>query len=336
MDCFYAAIEMRDRPELRGKPIAVGGDGLRSVVCTANYEARAFGVRSAIPMMRAKAECPGLIVVQPRFEAYKSESLKIRAIFSDYTELIEPLSLDEAYLDVSASPQFATVLAKEIRGRIFNETGLTASAGIAPNKMLAKIASDWRKPNGQFTVTPEQVASFIAPLPIRKIPGIGPVMSEQLRKLGAETCGALQALAMSDLIRHFGKSSYALYQRCRGQDDRPVEANTARKSLSTERTFQEDLKSLEACQKQIAELHDDLLKDLMKADGRAIHKLVVKVKFSNFQQTTKECVHVDPDLPVFQSLLEEAYARSSQPVRLLGLGVKFYDEEKYQQLLLNL
>lgn len=336
MDCFYAAIEMRDQPELRGKPIAVGGDGLRSVVCTASYEARVFGVRSAMPMMRAKAECPGLIVVRPRFDVYKAESLKIRDIFADYTELVEPLSLDEAYLDVSHSSRYASTLAKEIRQRIFAETSLTASAGIAPNKMLAKIASDWKKPNGQYTVTPDKIEAFIKPLPIRKIPGIGPVMAEQLRKLGAETCGDLQTLDMSELVRRFGKSSYALYQRCRGEDDRVVESNAARKSLSTERTFHEDLDSLEACQSMIDELHDELLKDLLKAEDRTIHKLVVKVKFSDFQQTTKECVHATPDLPVFHRLLEEAYQRSTQPVRLLGVGVKFYDEEKIQQLLLNL
>ncbi|WP_309399838.1 DNA polymerase IV [Cerasicoccus maritimus] len=336
MDCFYAAIEARDNAALRGKPIAVGGDGMRSVVCTASYEARQFGVRSAMPMMRAKTECPGLIIVPPRFEAYKAESLKIRAIFADYTELIEPLSLDEAYLDVSHSPRYASALAKEIRQRIFQETALTASAGIAPNKMLAKIASDWKKPNGQFTVTPDQVDAFIAPLPIRKIPGIGPVSAEQLRKLGAETCADLQALDMSELIRRFGSSSYWLHQRCRGLDDRPVEANTARKSLSTERTFSEDLTSLEACRTMVYELHDELLKDLIKAEDRAIHKLVVKVKFADFQQTTKECVQATPDLHVYQNLLEEAYARSEEPVRLLGVGVKFYDEEKYQQLLLKL
>lgn len=336
MDCFYAAIEMRDNPSLQGKPIAVGGNGARSVVCTASYEARAFGVHSAMPMMRAKAECPGLIVVEPRFDVYKAASRNIREIFADYTDLVEPLSLDEAYLDVSDSPRFATSIAKEIRQRIYKNTSLTASAGIAPNKMLAKIASDWRKPNGQFTITPEQVETFIASMPIRKIPGIGPVMAEQLRKLGAETCSDLQSLEFSELVRHFGKSSFALYQRCRGQDERPVEAHSARKSVSTERTFEEDLESLESCLSRISDLHDELMKDLLKTEGRAIHKLVVKVKFSDFQQTTKECVYATPDLGVFKALLEEAYSRSPRSVRLLGLGVKFYDEEKYQQLLLNL
>lgn len=336
MDCFYAAIEVRDNPELRDKPVAVGGDSPRSVVCTANYEARVFGVRSALPMMRAKQQCPGLVIVKPRFEAYRRESLHIRGIFADYTELIEPLSLDEAYLDVSASSRYASSIAREIRQRIFKETGLTASAGIASNKMLAKIASDWKKPNGQYTITPDQVSTFIHPLPVRKIPGVGPVMAEQMAKLGVQTCGDLQQLEMDVLARHFGRSSYSLFQRCRGMDDRPVDPSTIRKSLSTERTFQQDLMNLEACAEMAEQLFDDLQHDLLNVANRSIHKLVVKVKFSDFKQTTRECIHPVAELNVFKHLLEEAFERSEKGVRLLGLGVKFYDEERYQQLLLNL
>ena len=336
MDCFYAAIEVRDNPELRGKPIAVGGDNPRSVVCTANYEARKYGVRSAMPMMRAKVQCPGLVIIRPRFEAYKKESLHIRQIFADYTDLIEPLSLDEAYLDVSASTRYASVIAKEIRQRVYDETKLAASAGIAANKMLAKIASDWKKPNGQYTVTPDQVAAFIEPLPVRKIPGVGPVLTEQIARLGIQTCGELQALPMDKMVRHFGSSSYELYQRCRGIDERPVDPSTIRKSLSNERTFQEDLLSLNACASMIRKLYDELQKDLLKVESRSIHKLVVKVKFSDFQQTTRECIHPHPNIDVYLRLLEEAYARSEKGVRLLGLGVKFYDDDRYQQLMLNL
>ena len=291
MDCFYAAIEVRDNPRLRGKPVAVGGDNPRSVVCTASYEARQYGVRSAMPMMRAKTQCPGLVIIRPRFPAYKKESEHIRRIFADYTDLIEPLSLDEAYLDVSASTRYASSIAREIRQRIFKETGLTASAGIAANKMLAKIASDWKKPDGQYTITPDQVAAFIQPLPVRKIPGVGPVLTEQIAKLGVQTCGELQQLDMDVLVRHFGSSSYDLYQRCRGIDERPVDPNTIRKSLSTERTFQEDILTLEACVPMVDQLYDELQKDLLKVENRSIHKLVVKVKFSDFQQTTRECIH---------------------------------------------
>jgi DNA polymerase-4 len=336
MDCFYAAIEVRDNPALRGKPVAVGGDSPRSVVCTASYEARQYGVRSAMPMLRAKVACPGLVIVQPRFSAYRRDAGHIRRIFADYTDLIEPLSLDEAYLDVSASARYASSIAREIRQRIYQETGLTASAGIAANKMLAKIASDWKKPNGQYTITPDQIAAFVHPLPVRKIPGVGPVLAEQIGRLGVQTCGELQQLDMNVLVRHFGKSSYYLYQRCRGIDERAVDPNTIRKSLSTERTFAEDLRTLEACALLVHQLYDELQRDLLDITNRGIHKLVVKVKFSDFQQTTRECVHPTPELAVFLRLLEEAYSRSDKGVRLLGLGIKFYDEEKYQQLLLNL
>jgi len=335
MDCFYAAIEVRDNSSLAGKPVAVGGDNPRSVVCTASYEARRFGVRSAMPMMRAKVLCPGLVILPPRFPAYKTESLRIREIFAEYTELIEPLSLDEAYLDVSASKRYASSIAREIRQRIAKETGLTASAGIAANKMLAKIASDWEKPDGQFTITPDQVQDFIKPLPVRKIPGVGPVLTEQIARLGAQTCGQLQQMGMDVLIRHFGKSSYELYQRCRGIDERPVETDTARKSMSTECTFEKDLQRLDECVVQLRDLYDQLQKDLLKVEGRSIHKLFVKVKFSDFQQTTRECVHARADMEVFLRLLQEAYKRSDQGVRLLGLGVKFYDLDRYEQLMLN-
>lgn len=308
---------------------------MRSVVCTASYEARQFGVRSAMPMIKARTQCPGLIVVPPRFEAYKKESKRIRKIFEDYTRLIEPLSLDEAYLDVSHSERYASKIAREIRKRIFEETGLTASAGIAPNKMLAKVASDWKKPNGQYTIPPQKVVDFVKPLPVRKIPGVGPVMAEQIKKLGAETCQQLQTIDMSALIRHFGKSSYYLYQRCRGIDERPVNTHSLRKSMSTERTFRVDLDSLEECLDIIRELHQELMTDLMQVEDRRIHKLVVKVKFSDFQQTTRECIFHHLDLKQFEHLLKEAYARSAKSIRLLGVGVKFVDEENYRQLMLK-
>jgi len=215
MDCFYAGVEMRERPELADKPIAVGGGSRRGVVTTCNYEARAFGVRSAMPGFMAREKCPHLIFLPVRFDLYRADSARIRKILLEYSPLVEPLSLDEAYLDVSHHERYAWSLAKEIRQRIRETTGLTASAGIAPNKMLAKIASDWKKPNGQFAVTPDQIESFMAGLPVKKIWGVGPKGAEKLTALGIETCGDLQKLELSELIRQFGRWGEELYHLCR-------------------------------------------------------------------------------------------------------------------------
>ena len=206
MDCFYAAVEEREQPELRGRPLGVGGLGGRGVLTTCNYEARKYGVRSAMPTFMALTRCPQLVMVRPRFDLYRAESARVRAIFHEYTPAVEPLSLDEAYLDVSHHDRPATEVAAEIRARIFEATRLTASAGIAPNKMLAKIASDLRKPNGQFTIKPAAVAAFMVDLPARKIHGIGEVTARRLEgELGVETCGQLQAFSRADLQEKFGK-----------------------------------------------------------------------------------------------------------------------------------
>ena len=241
MDCFYAAIELRERPELVGHPVAVGGGSPRGVITTCNYEARAFGVRSAMPGFKARELCPDLIFLPVRFDLYRASSAAIRKILLNYTPLVEPLSLDEAFLDVSALGRYAWDIAKELRGRIFDETALTSSAGIAPNKMLAKIASDWRKPNGQFAIPPSKVEDFMRTLPVKKLWGIGPKGAERFASLGIETCGDLQKYSLTEMVQAFGRWGRELYALCRGEDDRPVEPNRIRKSLSNECTYSQNL-----------------------------------------------------------------------------------------------
>lgn len=329
MDCFYAAVEMRERPELAGQPIAVGGGSRRGVVTTCNYEARKYGVHSAMPGFMARERCPRLIFLPVRFDLYRAESARIRKILYEYTPLVEPLSLDEAYLDVTELSRYAWDVAKEIRKRIFDETGLTASAGIAPNKMLAKIASDWRKPNGQFAITPDQVEEFMRGLPVRKIWGVGPKSAEKFASQGIHTCGDLQKFSLADLVRRSGKWGEELYRLCRGRDERMVEPNQVRKSLSNECTYADPLASWAECQEAMDELVGELEEELRgKAPDRRIHKAFVKVKFSDFTRTTKECVCAQPTREIYQNLLAEARERSSKPVRLLGAGVRFSEGEE--------
>jgi DNA polymerase-4 len=329
MDCFYAAIEQRDHPKLRGKPVGVGGArDRRGVLTTCSYEARPFGVRSAMPTFLALRKCPQLIVVPTRFDVYRRESQRIREILAAFTGVIEPLSLDEAYLDVSHLPFDPAAVAFEIRERIFEQTGLAASAGIASNKLLAKIASDMNKPNGQCVVWPEQVAEFMEGLPVRKLWGVGGVSAEKLEKRGVQTCGQLQGLSRVELHGLFGRFGLELYELCRGIDDRPVQPHRARKSLSTEETFVQNLTTLPECERRLAVLHADLLRDLATAkEQRAIRKVFVKLKFSNFTRTTVECVAAEPALPVLNGLLEQGFRRGAGlPVRLLGAGVRFAEE----------
>jgi DNA polymerase IV len=327
MDCFYAAIELRERPELVGRPIAVGGGSARGVVTTCNYEARAFGVRSAMPGFKARELCPDLIFLPVRFDLYRGNSAKIRKILLSFTPLVEPLSLDEAFLDVSDLTRYAWDIAKELRARIRDETGLTSSAGIAPNKMLAKIASEWRKPNGQFAILPEDIQEFMKALPVKKLWGIGPKSADRLASVGIHTCADLQSLSLVEMVGRFGRWGRELHQLCRGQDDRPVEPNRVRKSLSNECTYAKNLQSLRACQEAIDELISDLQAELReKVSVRRIRKAFVKVKFSDFSRTTKECLSPAPTREVFRALLQEAYLRGDKHVRLLGVGVRFEDE----------
>ena len=329
MDCFYAQVEVKDNPSLRGKPIGVGGNaGGRGVLTTASYEARKFGVRSAMPTHRALRLCPDLILVPVHFERYKQESQKIRQVFNRFTDRVEPLSLDEAYLEVSHHPS-ATIVAQEIRRQIFTDTQLTASAGIAPNKFLAKVASDWRKPNGQFTIAPHAVSDFVKGLKVEKIPGVGKVTAKKMHGMGIYTCKDLQQRSLPELKSRFGSWGIRLYDICRGQDHREVESRGQRKSLSVESTYSQDLASLTECVKKIPELYDELCRRLDKANLHdKIQTLVVKVKFFDFTQTTLERGNKkQPDLDAYTAMIEKAYCRGSKPVRLLGLGVKIKSEK---------
>jgi len=327
MDCFYAAIEVRDRPSLRGKPVGVGGArDRRGVLTTCNYEARKFGVRSAMPTFMALQRCPNLIVVPTRFDVYRREAAVIRGVLYRFTPLIEPLSLDEAYLDVTAHPNAPAALAHEIRSTIFRKTKLTSSAGIGPNKLIAKIASEINKPNGQCEVKPEEIGDFMKDLPVRKIWGIGEKSERKLEELGVKTCGELQRFSRSELVDLFGKFGLDLYDLCRGIDVRPVEPDRPRKSLSTEETFAADLTTLEECEEKLEELFQDLMADLaQKESTREITKIFVKLKFDDFTRTTAERAGLTPALQDFRLLLAEAFARAGKPVRLIGLGVRFAD-----------
>ena len=275
MDAFFAAVEMRDNPALRHVPMAVGGSkDRRGVISTSNYEARKYGIRSAMATAHALKLCPHLVLVPGQMSKYKEVSEQVFEIFHEYTDLVEGLSWDEAYLDVTDSPLFynsATLIAQDIRKKIFERTGgLTASAGIAPNKLLAKLASDYRKPNGQFTVSPEQVDDFIKTVPIERIWGVGKVTASHMHDLGIKTCLDLQAHTRSDLIYHFGKFGDALYDFCRGQDEREVETEHERKSLGTEETFAKDILNYDEMKEHILRMVQELRTDLSRYDGREI------------------------------------------------------------------
>lgn len=344
MDCFYAAIEVRDDPELEGKPVAVGGRGRRGVLTTANYEARKFGCRSAMPTFRALELCPQLVIVRPRFDAYRHESNRVREIFARFTDLIEPLSLDEAFLDVSHLESAGEAVAWEIRSQIAEETGLTASAGIAPNKLLAKIASDWNKPNGQFEVAAEEVAAFMEDLPVKRLFGVGRKMEEKLATMEVHTCGDLQRLSKLDLAERFGKWGVELFSRCRGEDDRPVRPNRIRKSLSSETTLSENITEFPPLVGIMEDLRRQVLDSTQaKHSERIVKSLVVKLKFADFTGTTAERAtgsrtpgaDLDAvlDAEVYRELLAEAWSRGAgRAVRLIGAGVRFADPETSEQL----
>jgi DNA polymerase-4 len=289
MDAFYASVEQRDNPALRGRPVAVGHGATRGVVAAASYEARAFGVRSAMPSTTAMRRCAELVFVPPRFEVYRAVSRQIHAIFADYTALIEPLGLDEAYLDVTEDRRglsTATATAKEIRARIFEETGLTASAGISYNKFLAKLASAERKPNGQFVIIPEMGPDFIAALPVTRFYGVGPVTAKKMQRLGIETGADLRAKSLAFLQPHFGKSAAWYLGIANGEDDRPVIANRERKSSGSETTFERDLTAPDEIEAGVEAMADDVWAWCEKANafGRT---LTVKVKFADFRQVTR-------------------------------------------------
>lgn len=289
MDAFYASVEQRDNPELRGKPLAVGGSAARGVVAAASYEARAFGVHSAMPSVTAKRKCPDLIFVPPRFDVYRAVSEQIRAIFAEYTTLIEPLSLDEAYLDVTENlkgMEIATEIAEEIRAKIRAATGLTASAGVSYNKFLAKMASDQRKPDGLFVITPKNGPAFVGALPVKKFHGVGPATAERMKRHGIETGLDLKGKSLAFLQQHFGKSGPYFHGIARGVDLRPVRPDRVRKSVGAEDTFVEDLFTLEAAVGELQPLISKVWRHC-EAHGISGKTVTVKVKYSDFTQATR-------------------------------------------------
>ena len=328
MDQFFAAVEQREHPELRGKPVAVGHDEPRGVVSTASYEARKFGVHSAQSIQVAKRLCPQLIIVEPHFQQYKDVSGQIRSIFQDYTDLIEPLSLDEAFLDVTENKpgmELGVDIAKEIKQRIKADTGLTASAGVSYCKMLAKIASDWRKPNGLTVIHPDRALDFISHLDVRKIWGVGPRTLEKMHRMGIFTGSDLRQPSLAHLTKEFGKMGRMFYNFARGIDERPVIAEWERKSVSCEQTFERDISKPSEVTIELYHTVLELVRRIEKSDfeGRT---LTLKVKFLDFQQitrsvTTDRTLRTKNDiLPLAKQLMREVEYRT-HPIRLLGLGV---------------
>ena len=331
MDAFFAAVEMRDNPALRNVPMAVGGSSdRRGVIATSNYEARKYGVRSAMATAHALKLCPQLVIVRSNFRKYTEASEQVFEIFHEFTDLVEPMSLDEAYLDVTNSPHCqgsATLIAQEIRKRIFDKTQLTASAGVAPNKLLAKLASDINKPNGLFTVAPHQIETFIAKMPIERIWGIGKVTAKRMHEMGIKTCLDMQRYSRSDLIHHFGKFGDVLYDFCRGIDEREIETDYERKSLGTEETFSKDIDSYEEMKLHVVRMVGEIKEALEGHQDKIVKNLHVKIKYFDFKQTT-----IERQLPFsednFLSLLEERWCQDPRPVRLLGVGVKFEESRQ--------
>lgn len=332
-DCFYAAIEMRDDPNLRGRPVAVGGSKeRRGVIATCNYDARDCGVRSAMSTSHALKLCPDLIVIPPNMEKYIEASRQMRDIFYDYTDLIEPLSLDEAFLDVSESHQqkgSATRIAEEIRARIQEKLQITVSAGVANSKFLAKIASDINKPDGIFVIPPSDIENFVLKLPVGKIFGVGKVTQAKMRSMNIETCSDLRLLSIFELTEHFGSQGKQLYELCRGIDDRIVQPKRMRKSISVEHTFPFDLESTTACLAKIPALFINLKSRLNRMNSlQRTTKVFAKVKFMDFTTTTIEKTGRTPTQKEYEDLISDAVQRKNLAVRLLGIGVRFVDEKE--------
>jgi DNA polymerase-4 len=334
-DCFYAAIEMRDDPRLRNRPLAVGGDpGKRGVIATCNYEARAYGVRSAMASAYAKKLCPDLLIVPGRMSVYKEVSTDIQAMFHEYTALVQPLSLDEAFLDVTDSQACrgsATLIARQIRQRVRDSLGITVSAGVAPNKFLAKIASDWNKPDGLKVILPEEIDEFVAALPLSRLPGVGKVTAQRLHGLGLDTCAEVRLWRKQDLFREFGSFGERLWELARGIDERPVKVDQVRQSVSVENTYEQDLPDLPACLAALPPLLDKLAQRLARLeDDYRISKPFVKLKFQDFTQTTLEQAGAPISPGGFEDLCTQAFARGNRPVRLIGVGVRLTNS--YQPL----
>ncbi|MDC1529069.1 DNA polymerase IV [Gammaproteobacteria bacterium] len=336
-DCFYAAIEIRDDPSLAGLPVAVGGsEDRRGVIATCNYEARQYGIHSAMASATAKRKCRDLIIIPGNMEKYRTASQQMHQIFREYTDTIEPLSLDEAFLDVTGTTicqGSGTLIAQEIRQKVRQEIGITLSAGVAPNKFLAKIASDWNKPDGQFVITPDKVEAFILKLPIGKLFGVGKVTARKMDLLGIENCGDLQDYTNFELVEMFGSFGETLHNLCRGIDERAVQTEGRRKSISVEHTFPEDLPTLESCLAMLPELLVMLEQRIQNSKKKVtIGKQFVKIKFNDFISTTVEQNANTLDLDTFKTLCETGFERGNKPVRLLGLGVRMKEAPLYSQL----
>jgi DNA polymerase-4 len=334
MDAFYASVEQRDDPALKGRPVVVAWKGKRSVVCAASYEARRFGVRSAMPAVTAERMCPGAIFLPPDFIRYKAVSKAVREIFERHTDDIEPLSLDEAYLDVTVNKtglKTATLVAKTIRQQIWEELNLTASAGIAPNKFIAKIASDWRKPNGQFVVQPHEVQSFLMPLPVGKIPGVGKVTEARMADVGIKIVGDIYAMDLTTLEGHFGGWGTRLFQLARGIDHNPVVSNRVRKQISAEDTFPDDI-PLSECEPHIRRLAEKVW-SASQANGRRGRTVVLKLKTKEFNSLTRSVT--PPSVPItsedFTNLGLHLCSRvdldARQLYRLVGIGLSNFEVE---------
>ena len=329
MDAFYASVEQRDDPALRGRPVVVAWRGTRSVVCAASYEARRFGVRSAMPALRAERLCPDAVFVAPDFVRYRAASKHVREIFLRHTDLVEPLSLDEAYLDVTENKfglASATAVAQAIRSSILDETALTASAGIAPNKFLAKIASDWRKPNGQFVIRPNDIDAFLQPLPVGRIPGVGKVMEGKLAALGVATVGDLRGVALAELERRFGRYGLRLHELARGIDNRAVTPDQPTQSISAEDTFAND-KHLDDIEPYIRELATKTWAAAAREKQRVGRTVVLKLKTADFHVITRN--HTPPQPPTsadeLVAIALDLRARVQLPkdtlYRLVGVGL---------------
>lgn len=332
-DCFFASVEMRDNPVLSSVPIAIGGspDG-RGVIATCNYPARAFGVHSAMATAKALKLCPDLHLLHGNMEKYRLASGQIMSRLEEYGVRFEQVSIDEAYLELDQEQaQGAMELVEMIRARIFREVGVRVSAGIAPNRFLAKVASDWRKPNGQFQIRDEEVERFVRELPVKAIPGVGPKMTDSLHQAGVHLCGDLQDWSLARLIRAYGKMGVLLYQRCRGEDDREIGKVRQRKSLSVEKTFRSDIASEQECLQQLPDLWERWQSRLAQTgcrDGNLVP--FVKFKFADFTQTTLTDSHRGATYQGFETLIREARTRSNKDIRLIGIGARLNDRHPGQ------
>ncbi|UYG09705.1 DNA polymerase IV [Halomonas sp. M4R1S46] len=335
-DCFYAAVEMRDDPRLREIPIAIGRSREhRGVIATCNYPARTYGIHSAMPTARALRLCPHLTLLPGDFDKYRAVSRQIQAIFHELTPLVEPLSLDEAFLDVTDVEGFqgsATWMAQWLKQECLARTGITVSVGVAPSKFLAKIASDWDKPDGLTVIPPERVDGFVEALPVKKLHGVGPATGARLEALDIESCADLRRVPLERLLEEFGKFGHRLYELARGIDERPVKVERERKSVSVESTFDRDLPDLDSARAALAPLCERLEGRLARHGHPPLTGIFVKVRFDDFSLTTLESRGLATDLASYLSLLEQAWARAQRPVRLLGVGVRLLPEDARQQL----